>query len=213
MPPRSGGFPLQPSPPPTPNHRHRTRPQGRPFGAGELCHWQSPARPRTGRISDRPSARRFDAPERRRRPAGACDRRCAQAHCRRDLNRQGQIGLAPVKSGAESRLAGTKQNSRNYQPRDRNRIGSGTMAEILDFELGSSRLRVKRAEKSLKRAEEGTDRKNGVVNIALCCRIRAAQQRVTEAPGAPDQYLYVGGLQITPNGHEMARSCRHDYTV
>ncbi|MCF6125741.1 hypothetical protein EN904_15470 [Mesorhizobium sp. M7A.F.Ca.CA.001.07.2.1] len=37
------------------------------------------------------------------------------------------------------------------------------MAEILDFELGSSRLCVKRAEKSLKRAKEETDRKNGVV--------------------------------------------------
>ncbi|RWN31853.1 MAG: hypothetical protein EOR97_10325 [Mesorhizobium sp.] len=61
------------------------------------------------------------------------------------------------------------------------------MAEILDLELGSSRLRVKRAEKSLKRANEETDRKNGVaVNIALFCTIRADQQRVTEAPGAPE---------------------------
>ncbi|RUZ77219.1 MULTISPECIES: hypothetical protein [unclassified Mesorhizobium] len=56
------------------------------------------------------------------------------------------------------------------------------MAESLDFELGRARLRVKRAEKSLSRAKEETDRENGVaVNIALCCRIRAARHCVMEA--------------------------------
>ncbi|RUX72361.1 hypothetical protein EN925_24055 [Mesorhizobium sp. M7A.F.Ca.US.006.04.2.1] len=59
------------------------------------------------------------------------------------------------------------------------------MAESLDFELGRARLRVKRAEKSLSRAKEETDRENGVaVNIALCCRIRAARHCVMEAGSA-----------------------------
>lgn len=56
------------------------------------------------------------------------------------------------------------------------------MGEIVDFELGSARLRLKRAEKTLTRAKEEMDRENGAaVNLAVCCRIRAAQQRVTDA--------------------------------
>ncbi|MBA1144776.1 hypothetical protein [Mesorhizobium neociceri] len=56
------------------------------------------------------------------------------------------------------------------------------MVEILDFELDSARLRVKRAENSLTRAREEMDRENGAaVNLSLCCRILAAQKRVTEA--------------------------------
>ena len=56
------------------------------------------------------------------------------------------------------------------------------MGEILDFELGSARLRLKRAENSLTRAREETDRENGpAVDLALYFRIQAAQQRVTDA--------------------------------
>ncbi|RWO43634.1 MAG: hypothetical protein EOS12_16050 [Mesorhizobium sp.] len=57
------------------------------------------------------------------------------------------------------------------------------MAEFLISNLAVQGCASKRAEKSLKRAKEETDRKNGVVNIALCCRIRAAQQRV-RGPGS-----------------------------
>lgn len=56
------------------------------------------------------------------------------------------------------------------------------MGEILDFELGSARLRVKRAENSLTIARKETNKENGAaVDLALYCRIRAAQQRATDA--------------------------------
>ncbi|PBB69885.1 hypothetical protein CK228_04515 [Mesorhizobium sp. WSM4312] len=46
----------------------------------------------------------------------------------------------------------------------------------------SARRRVKRAEVTLRRAKEMLDEDCGVgINIALCGRIRAAQQRVIEA--------------------------------
>ncbi|TPI98014.1 hypothetical protein FJ428_25180 [Mesorhizobium sp. B2-8-1] len=56
------------------------------------------------------------------------------------------------------------------------------MIELLDMELAQARQRIGRAELALKRAEEMLDRDCGVgINLALCSRIRSAQQRVTEA--------------------------------
>ncbi|RUW89306.1 hypothetical protein [Mesorhizobium sp. M7A.F.Ca.US.010.02.1.1] len=81
------------------------------------------------------------------------------------------------------------------------------MAGSLDFELGRARLRVKRAEKSLSRAKEETGRENGVaVNIALCCRLRAAQQRVMEARERQTN-IYPGPHPNQPrckNGEELS---------
>ncbi|MER9935919.1 hypothetical protein [Mesorhizobium sp. M0088] len=62
------------------------------------------------------------------------------------------------------------------------------MAEILDFELGSSRLRVKRAEKSLKRAKEETDRKNGVVNPRHPCAAGRGKARAVR-PAHPRSFF------------------------
>ncbi|MER8709749.1 hypothetical protein NKH49_30180 [Mesorhizobium sp. M1088] len=54
--------------------------------------------------------------------------------------------------------------------------------EFLDMELARARQRLKRAELSLKRANEMLDEDCGVgINIALCSRIRTAQRRVLEA--------------------------------
>ncbi|WP_192177676.1 hypothetical protein [Mesorhizobium amorphae] len=57
------------------------------------------------------------------------------------------------------------------------------MVEILDFELAKARLRVKRAERSLDRANELLNDENpGVcLSLALCGRIRSEQRRVAEA--------------------------------
>lgn len=57
------------------------------------------------------------------------------------------------------------------------------MVEILDFELAKARLRVKRAERSLDRANELlNDETPGVcLSLALCGRIRSEQRRVDEA--------------------------------
>ncbi|RWG78796.1 hypothetical protein EN836_29580 [Mesorhizobium sp. M1C.F.Ca.ET.193.01.1.1] len=56
------------------------------------------------------------------------------------------------------------------------------MAEIFDFELARARLRVKRAERSLNRANELLDDNPGVcISLALCGRIRSEQRRVDEA--------------------------------
>ena len=57
------------------------------------------------------------------------------------------------------------------------------MVDVLDFELAKARLRVKRAETSLNRANELLDDDNpGVcISLALCGRIRSEQQRVAEA--------------------------------
>lgn len=57
------------------------------------------------------------------------------------------------------------------------------MAEILDFELATARLRVKRAEHSLERANGLLNDENpGVcLSLALCGRIRSEQRRVDEA--------------------------------
>jgi|GEM_PF-3268580 len=60
--------------------------------------------------------------------------------------------------------------------------GSGAMADLMILELAKARQRVKRAEVTLRRAKEMLDEDCGVgINIALCGRIRAAQQRVIEA--------------------------------
>ncbi|RWI29838.1 MAG: hypothetical protein EOQ92_04275 [Mesorhizobium sp.] len=56
------------------------------------------------------------------------------------------------------------------------------MFEIDRLELAKARLRVKRAENSLKRANELLDQDGGVaLNLALCGRIRAEQRRVIDA--------------------------------
>lgn len=63
--------------------------------------------------------------------------------------------------------------------RDRKRSGM-MMIDIFSFELANARLRVKRAERSLRRAKLADD---GcvAVNIALCDRIRSEKKRVIEA--------------------------------
>lgn len=56
------------------------------------------------------------------------------------------------------------------------------MVDLLNLELAKARQRVKRAENSLKRANELLDKDCGVgINIALCSRIRSEQRRVVEA--------------------------------
>ena len=56
------------------------------------------------------------------------------------------------------------------------------MFEVFSIEAADARLRIKRAENSLKRANELLDEEAGVaLNLALCCRIRSAQRRVVEA--------------------------------
>ena len=57
------------------------------------------------------------------------------------------------------------------------------MVEIYDFEAAKARLRVKRAERSLDRANELLNDENpGVcLSLALCGRIRSEQRRVDEA--------------------------------
>ncbi|WP_192245273.1 hypothetical protein [Mesorhizobium silamurunense] len=57
------------------------------------------------------------------------------------------------------------------------------MVEIFSFELAKARQRVKRAERSLNRANELLDDDSGGValNLALCCRIRSEQTRVIDA--------------------------------
>lgn len=56
------------------------------------------------------------------------------------------------------------------------------MIEIHSFEAASARLRVKRAEYSLKRANDLLDEEGGVaLNLALCGRIRAEQRRLVAA--------------------------------
>jgi hypothetical protein len=65
--------------------------------------------------------------------------------------------------------------------RDRKRSGM-MMIDIFSFELANARLRVKRAERSLKRANELLLNDGCVaVNLALCDRIRSEQKRVIEA--------------------------------
>ena len=60
--------------------------------------------------------------------------------------------------------------------------GRGIAAVLLTLELATARQRVKRAEKSLKRANELLDEDGGVaLNLALCGRIRSAQRRVPDA--------------------------------
>ncbi|RWA71073.1 MAG: hypothetical protein EOQ28_19430 [Mesorhizobium sp.] len=61
------------------------------------------------------------------------------------------------------------------KPRSRRR-------ELQTLELASARLRLNQAELALLRAEGMLDERCGaVVGVALCCRIRGAQQRVSEA--------------------------------
>ncbi|WP_254026158.1 hypothetical protein [Mesorhizobium ventifaucium] len=56
------------------------------------------------------------------------------------------------------------------------------MLEINRLEVAKARQGVKRAENSLKRANELLDEDGGVaVNLALCGRIRAEQRRVIDA--------------------------------
>lgn len=56
------------------------------------------------------------------------------------------------------------------------------MIEIHGFEAANARLRVKRAENSLKRANDLLDDEGGVaLNLALCSRIRSARRQVIEA--------------------------------
>jgi hypothetical protein len=56
------------------------------------------------------------------------------------------------------------------------------MIEIHNFEAANARLRVKRAENSLKRANDLLDEEGGVaLNLALCGRIRAEQKRLVAA--------------------------------
>ena len=56
------------------------------------------------------------------------------------------------------------------------------MIEIHTFEAANARLRVKRAENSLKRANDLLDEEGGVaLNLALCGRIRAEQRRLVAA--------------------------------
>jgi hypothetical protein len=72
---------------------------------------------------------------------------------------------------ARSRTAGTNGDHKRFtNQRDHNGFG---IMELLDMD---------RAERSLERANEMLDDDCGVgINIALCSRIRAAQQRVIEA--------------------------------
>jgi hypothetical protein len=81
---------------------------------------------------------------------------------------------------ARSRTAGTNGDHKRFtNQRDRNGFG---IMELLDMELARARQRLIRAERSLERANEMLDDDCGVgINIALCSRIRAAQQRVIEA--------------------------------
>lgn len=54
--------------------------------------------------------------------------------------------------------------------------------DFLDLEIAVARQRVKQAELSLERTRELFDEDFGaVVNIALCCRMRAEQQQLSEA--------------------------------
>ncbi|TIN27218.1 MAG: hypothetical protein E5Y31_14345 [Mesorhizobium sp.] len=56
------------------------------------------------------------------------------------------------------------------------------MIEIHSIETANARLRIRRAENSLKRANDLLDEEAGVaLNLALCGRIRAAQRRLIEA--------------------------------
>ncbi|MBZ9777053.1 hypothetical protein [Mesorhizobium sp. CO1-1-8] len=56
------------------------------------------------------------------------------------------------------------------------------MIEIHSIEAANARLRIRRAENSLKRANDLLDEEGGVaLNLALCGRIRAAQRRLIEA--------------------------------
>ncbi|MDX8541108.1 hypothetical protein EN833_19370 [Mesorhizobium sp. M4B.F.Ca.ET.190.01.1.1] len=56
------------------------------------------------------------------------------------------------------------------------------MVEIYSLEMDKARQRAGRAELALERAEELLDGDGNVaVNLALCCRIRGAQRRVSEA--------------------------------
>lgn len=60
--------------------------------------------------------------------------------------------------------------------------GHGIAADIFTLELAKARLRASRAKLALERAEEMLHEDCGVgINIALCCRIRSARRRVTEA--------------------------------
>ncbi|ESZ07912.1 hypothetical protein X737_34040 [Mesorhizobium sp. L48C026A00] len=105
---------------------------------------------------------------------------------RRALQATGATTLTPELCQPHLRLGCTLANSRNqrrpqavYQSRDRNGFG---IMELLDMELARARQRLNRAERSLERANEMLDDDCGVgINIALCSRIRAAQQRVIEA--------------------------------
>jgi hypothetical protein len=59
---------------------------------------------------------------------------------------------------------------------------SGQMIEIHSIETANARLRIRRAENSLKRANDLLDEEGGVaLNLALCGRIRAAQSRLVAA--------------------------------
>lgn len=56
------------------------------------------------------------------------------------------------------------------------------MVEIISFELAKARQRVKRAGRSLDRANKQLDDDCGVaLSLALCARIRADQARVIDA--------------------------------
>jgi hypothetical protein len=78
-------------------------------------------------------------------------------------------GTNPISGGLPYEGTGT--------PKD-----SGEMTEIHSIETANARLRIKRAENSLKRANDLLDEDAGVaLNLALCGRIRAAQRRLIEA--------------------------------
>ena len=54
--------------------------------------------------------------------------------------------------------------------------------DLMNLELARARQSVGRAKLDLERAENLLDEDCGVaLNLALCCRIRSAQRRVTEA--------------------------------
>lgn len=56
------------------------------------------------------------------------------------------------------------------------------MFEVFSIEAADARLRVKRAEISLRRANELLANEYGVaLNLALCGRVRAEKRRVVEA--------------------------------
>ncbi|RWC56736.1 hypothetical protein [Mesorhizobium sp.] len=56
------------------------------------------------------------------------------------------------------------------------------MMEIHSIEAAKARLRIRRAEHSLKCANELLDEEGGIaLNLALCDRIRIAQRRLLEA--------------------------------